>query len=139
MYRNTRKLWNEFCLSSSLLLRSVATRYQGANVRKFKCHPRSITAFNFDNFENLHNSFLLPEYFIDYFCANWFIMSDCDIRLVFTFPPNDRTLQHKICVHLWNNFSCISTLPAILSYFVNVANYIYFKIVNERLYFYKWL
>ena len=26
----------------------------------------------FDNFENSHNSFLKPEYFIDYFCENGF-------------------------------------------------------------------
>ena len=35
------------------------------------------------------------------------------IRLVFTLPPKDSTLQtavYKKCVHLWNNFPCISTL-----------------------------
>ena len=37
-------------------------------------------------------------------------MSGCDIRLVFTFPPKDSTLQYKKSVHLWNNFPCISTL-----------------------------
>ena len=37
-------------------------------------------------------------------------MSGCDIRLVFTFPPKDSTLQYKKCVHLWNSFPCISTL-----------------------------
>ena len=37
-------------------------------------------------------------------------MSGCDIRLVFTFPPKDSTLQYKNCVHLWNNFPSISTL-----------------------------
>ena len=37
-------------------------------------------------------------------------MSGCDIRLVFTFPPKDSTLQYKKCVHLWNNFPSISTL-----------------------------
>ena len=31
--------------------------------------PRRIKAFNFDN---SHNSFLWPEYFIDYFCENGF-------------------------------------------------------------------
>ena len=48
-------------------------------------------------------------------------MSGCDIRLVFTFPPNDSTLltlQYKKCVHLCNNFPCISTLTlAVLSLF----------------------
>ena len=48
-------------------------------------------------------------------------MSGCDIRLVFTFPPKDSTLltlQYKKCVHLCNNFPCISTLTlAVLSLF----------------------
>ena len=43
-------------------------------------------------------------------------MSGCDIRLVFTFPPKDSTLQYKKCVHLWNNFPCISTLLEIISF-----------------------
>ena len=37
-------------------------------------------------------------------------MSGCDIRLVFTFPPKDSTLQYKKCVHLYNIFPYISTL-----------------------------
>ena len=47
---------------------------------------------------------------------HWFFMwkmdpmSGFDIRLVFTLPPKDSTLQYKKCVHLWNNFPCISTL-----------------------------
>jgi len=37
-------------------------------------------------------------------------MSGFDIRLVFTLPPRDSTLQYKRCVHLWNKFPCITTL-----------------------------
>ena len=37
-------------------------------------------------------------------------MSGFDIRLVFTLPPRDSTLQYKRCVHLWNNFPCIKSL-----------------------------
>ena len=33
-----------------------------------------------------------------------------NIRLLFTLPPRDSTLQYKRCVHLWNNFPCIITL-----------------------------
>ena len=36
----------------------------------FVYHPRRIKTFNFDDFENSHDSFLRPEYFIDYFCEN---------------------------------------------------------------------
>jgi len=35
------------------------------------------------------------------------------IRLVFTLPPRDSTLQYKRCkrcVHFWNNFPCITSL-----------------------------
>jgi len=39
-------------------------------------------------------------------------MSGCDIRLVFTLPHRDSTLQYKIWVHLWNNFPYIITLHA---------------------------
>ena len=54
-------------------------------------------------------NFLWSEYFKDYFCENG-SHAGCDIRIVFTFPPNDSTLQYKKCVHLWNNFPCIRTL-----------------------------
>ena len=37
-------------------------------------------------------------------------MSGFDIRLVFTLPPSDSTLQYKRCVHFWNNFPCITSL-----------------------------
>ena len=37
-------------------------------------------------------------------------ISDFDIRLVFTLPPRDSTLQYKRCVHFWNNFPCLTIL-----------------------------
>ena len=43
-------------------------------------------------------------------------MSDFDIHLVFTLPPRDSTLQYKRCVHLWNNFPCITTLQTLFWY-----------------------
>ena len=66
--------------------------------------------FNFDNFEYSHNIFLWPEYFIDFFMWEMDPMSGFHIRLVFTLPPRDSTLQYKICVHLWNNFPCFLTM-----------------------------
>ena len=39
-------------------------------------------------------------------------MSGFDIRLMFTLPPSDSTLQYKRCVHLWNNFPCIKSLSS---------------------------
>ena len=45
-----------------------------------------------------------PEKFIDFVMWKMDPMSGCDIRLVFTLQPRDRTLQHKQCVHLWNNY-----------------------------------
>ena len=40
--------------------------------RCISVHPRRIKVFNFVNFDNSHNSFLWPEYLIDYFCENGF-------------------------------------------------------------------
>ena len=37
-------------------------------------------------------------------------MSGFDIRLKFTLPPRDSTLQYKRCLLLWNNFLCIKSL-----------------------------
>ena len=50
-----------------------------------------------------------PEYFIDFFMWKMDPMSGCNIRLVFTFPPRDSTLQYKRCVHHWDNFPCITS------------------------------
>ena len=52
---------------------------------------------------------LRPEYFIDYFCENRFHVGLWHPSRVY-FPLKDSTLQYKKCVHLWNNFPCISTL-----------------------------
>ena len=37
-------------------------------------------------------------------------MSGFDIRLVFTLPPSDSTLQYKRCVHFWNTFLALNPL-----------------------------
>ena len=63
---------------------------------------------------------------------HWFLMwkinpmSGCDIRLVFTLPPRDGTLQYKRCVHFWNNFPCITSLTK-PKLFLNYANFLTFK------------
>ena len=44
-------------------------------------------------------------------------ISSFDIRLVFTLPPRDSTLEYKRYVHLWNNFPCILTLYVLMLYF----------------------
>ena len=44
------------------------------------------------------------------FLWKWIPCQAVTIRLVFTFPPKDSTLQYKKFVHLWNNFPCIITL-----------------------------
>ena len=42
-------------------------------------------------------------------------MSGCDTpTLVFTLEPKDSTLQYKKCVHLWNNFPCLTSLMWII-------------------------
>jgi len=91
---NARKV-NCVCVYSAYILKPVLRR---------------LKALNFDNFDNSHNSFLWPEYFIDFFMWKMDPMSGLDIRLVFTLPPRDITLQYKRCVHFWNNFPCITSL-----------------------------
>ena len=44
------------------------------------------------------------------------LMSGFDIRLVFTLPPRDSTLQYKTCVLFYNNFPCIIILVITLFY-----------------------
>jgi len=71
---------------------------------------RRIKALNLENFDNSYKSFLWPEYFNDFM---WKMdpMSGCDIHLVFTLLPRDRSLQYKKMRTLpWNNFPCIITL-----------------------------
>ena len=56
-------------------------------VNKNRCimvllYPRRIKAFNVDNFNNSHNSFLRPEYFIDFFMRKMDPMSVCDISVL---------------------------------------------------------
>ena len=52
---------------------------------------------------------------------HWFFMwkmdpmSGCNIRLVFTLPPRDSTLQYKRCVQLWNNSPYITPLVEVIS------------------------
>ena len=57
-----RTYWNQFSLAELL------TRI-GASV--FVYYPRRLKTLNFDNFDNSHNSFLWPEYFIDFFIEKW--------------------------------------------------------------------
>ena len=52
-------------------------------------------------------------------------MSGFDIRLVFTLPPRDSTLEYKRCVHLWNNFPYIISLEDIT--FLSAKNYFFLK------------
>ena len=61
--------------------------------------------------------------------CHWFFMWKMDpmwgfeIRLVFTLPPRDSTLQNKRCVHLRNNFPCIITLGRTISVYCILLSY----------------
>ena len=97
VYIETSSLWAGFVNKN----RWISVRLVSEEVKSIK----------FDNFDNSHISFLWPEYFIDFFMWKMDPMSGFDIRLVFTLPPSDSTLQYKRCVHLWfwNKFPCIIT------------------------------
>ena len=96
LHIKTSSLWAEFVNKN----RCISVRLVSQEVKSIK----------FDNFDNLHNSFLWSEYFIDFFMWKMDPMSGCNIRLVFTLPPRDSTLQYKRWVYFWNNFSCITFL-----------------------------
>ena len=68
----------------------------------FVQYPRRLKAFNFYNFENSHNSFLWPEYFIDYFCENGF-----HVRL---WPSVLCLLFHPKTVHCSAKNACTSEI-----------------------------
>ena len=92
----TSSLWAEFVKKK----RYSSVRLVSEEVKNIK----------FDNFDNSHYRFLWPENFIDFFMWKMDPMPGFDIRLVFTLPPRDSTLQYKRCVHLWSIFPCIITL-----------------------------
>ena len=66
---NCSRVYSAYILKPVLSGRNFLTRIDAS---VFVWYPRKTKAFDFDNFENSHNSFLWPEYFIVYFCENWF-------------------------------------------------------------------
>ena len=74
----TSSLWTEFVNKN----RCISVRLVSEEVKSIK----------FWNFDNLHNSFLWPEYFIDFSFERWI------------------PCQASTCVQLWNNFPCNITL-----------------------------
>ena len=86
-----------------------------------KCSSSNRGGLNFNNFENSHNSFLSPEYFIDYFCVNGFHVRLRHPSCVYFSAQRQYNTVQK-CVHLSNNFPCIS--------FLDIMNLL-FKILTE--------
>ena len=75
-------------------------------------------------------SFPLTRIFHWFFMWKMDPMSGLDIRLVFTLPPRDSTLQYKRCEHLWNNFSCITSLVGkIILYFQKWEHILFWMLV----------
>ena len=110
----TSSLWAEFVNKN----RCISVRLVSKEVKSIK-------------FDNSHNSFLWREYFIDFFMWKMDPMSGFDIRLVFTLPPRDRTLQYKRCVHFWNNFPCNTSLH-IFVYIVSVLQFLVEKLDKPK-------
>ena len=78
----TSSLWAEFVNKN----RCISVRLVSEEVKSIK----------FCYFDNSHNSFIWPECFIDFFIWKMDPMSGFDIRLVFTLPPRDSTLQYTV-------------------------------------------
>ena len=104
----TSSLWAEFVNKNRCI-----------NVSLVSEEDKSILFWNFDN---SHNSFLWPEYFIDFLCERWIpcqavtrLWQGCDTAVTRRWHLScvyitAQRLQYKRCVHLWNNFPCIITL-----------------------------
>ena len=90
-------------LKSVLSGRNLLTR---TDASVFVQYHRRMKAFNFDYFENSISSFLWPEYFIDYFCENWFHVRLWHPSCVYFSAVNCSTKN----AYLWNNIPWISTL-----------------------------
>ena len=78
-------------------------------VNKNRCISVSLVSkevFNLDNFDNPHNSFLWPEYFIDYSCKNGFHVRLWQPPCVY-FSTHRQYTAVQICIHLWKKFPCI--------------------------------
>ena len=122
---NCGRVYSAYILKPVLFMVEFVNKNICISVRLVSEEVKSI---KFDNFDNSHNSFLWPEYFIDFSMWKMDPVSGFDIRLVFTLPPSDSTLQYKRCVHFWNNFPCIITLEK-LQYFPHFCfcNYLKFR------------
>ena len=69
----TSSLWAEFVNKN----RCISVRF----------YSRRLKAFNFDDFDNSHNSFLWPEYFIDFLCERWIPCQAVTPVLCFHYRP----------------------------------------------------
>ena len=115
-----RTYWNRFSLGEKN--RCISVRLVSVEVKEFK----------FENFDNSHNSFLWPEFFIDFLRERWI-----PCQASFTFSPGDSTLQYERCVHLCNNFPCIITLGVILD-FLFYWNYGVSRFLYSCMFFRNW-
>ena len=50
---------------------SLWAEFVNKNIFIIVRYPRRLKPFNFDNYDDSRNSFLLPEYFIDFLCERW--------------------------------------------------------------------
>ena len=137
---NCGRVYSAYCvhIETSSLWAEFVNKNRCISVRLVS-EPRRRKAYNFDNFENSHNSFLWPEY---YSCENGF-----HVRLsnpsVFTFPSKDSTPLYKKCVHPeitflalvpWGNesagqmvFVMVSTMYPYLSCIMDLCSRVHLK------------
>ena len=79
---------------------------------QFGKYPRRLKALNFDNFDNSHNSFLWPEYFIDFLCDRWILWQALTSVLCLHYRPETVHCSTKdvytseitiLALHSWRN------------------------------------
>ena len=84
-----------------------------------------VRAFNFDSFDNYHNSFLWPEYFIDFLCERWIPCQAVTSVLCLHYRPETEQCSTKdaynseitfLILHPWFNLSDLAwifTYPSV--------------------------
>ena len=101
----------------------------------------------YPNFDNSHNSFLWPEYFIDYFMWKMDPMSGFDICLVFTLRPETVNCSTKdvytsekffLALHPWLRYSSkmwIKIVLCVIIRYIGFKPFYYFLCIIFTTYF----
>ena len=103
-------------IETSYLCAEYVNKNRCISVRLISEEDKSI---KIDNFDNSHNSFLWPEYFIDFLCERWIPCQALTSVLCLHYHRDSKTLIMKVL--LWIHFNssvCDKKWISSFSYFV---------------------